>query len=121
MELPEYLYSLDGEFFHEWDYIEDEIKDNFEPESRVTVFRGKPAPVYHIDYLKSLRIIESLIDIAADEDGEASEDYLMDSKDEHETELINTLNDKMIELGIRQPNFTRVVDVEEIDIEDFKW
>jgi hypothetical protein len=121
MEYPKYVYSLDGEYFHEWDYINDDIKNTFEPGSKITVYRGVPAPVTHLDYLKNLRLIEQLIDLAADEDGEVSEDYLMDTKDKHEMELIKALNDKMIELGIKQPNYTRVDNIEEIDIKDFKW
>ena len=47
MQLPEFVYSLDGEYFEEWEVIEDTIHSDFAEGAEVLVYKGKPVRVTH--------------------------------------------------------------------------
>lgn len=66
-------------------------------------------------------ILEYINDCAMDEYGEGAEDYLMDTKQEHDNQLENELCDviiKWIERHGYQPTFFKVVNIESVECGD---
>lgn len=125
MEQPEFVYSLDGEHFEEWDAVKDYVDSEYEPGERVTVYKGRPVELSHYDHVRPIihRFVESIQEHAYDEDGDYAEDYLTDLPDTEE------LNDELAEIvtewlnkHAKRPGYHRVDDiVEEIVLsEDYE-
>jgi len=114
---PEYIYSIDGEDFDEWDTITDMVDSDNEPGVKVVIFRGKPIQVKHIDHVLPVidTIIENIQQHAYDEDGDYAENYLTDLSDPKAIELANVIAEYLNE-EIIQPLYHRVGEVEEITI-----
>lgn len=112
MSIPEYVYSLDGEWFEEFDVIQDQVNDDAEPGEKVSGYRGTPIQVDHADHVKHLKIVELLQELAYDEDGEAAENYLMDFDDEKEDQLKDVII-KWMDNNIKKPGYFRVGEIQD--------
>jgi len=111
---PEFVYSIDEEtFYDDLDEVMEMLADDMdnEPGDKVTIYRGNPVRLNHYDFIKNLSLVEILQDMAADEDGEMAEDYLMDVSEGDEEKILmilaNVLNDYAA-----QPNYHRVENIQ---------
>ena len=107
------VYSTDEETFHDYDYIMDELRDEYEPESKVKIYKGKPERFTHASFVNGRHMIEDFMERAYDDGGEWAESYLQDVSDEKVEELEGLIV-KWLEKNAQKPNFYRVDDVEEI-------
>ena len=112
-DAPEYVYSVDEEFFIE-DIDELDLGDA-EDGDRIVIYRGTPVKVTHMDFLKDISLVEILQDAAYEEDGEMAEDYMTDLNDEDEAEMMKEIN-KIVCKYASQPNYHRVENITPITI-----
>jgi len=111
MSDPEFVYSLDEEWFEEFETIQYRVNDDVEPGDKISGYRGVPIEVTHLDIVKNLRpLVEYLQEAAYDEAGEAAEDYLMDFTDDHEEGLREVIA-KYLEDNVRKPAYFHIEDV----------
>ena len=114
----EFVYSVDEEtFYDDIDEVMDMVNDNMdnEPGDRVIIYRGTPVPIKHIDYVKKLDLIGMLQDIAHEEDGEISEDYLSRVTEE-DVDIIFIYLAKILDRMASQPDHYRVENVQPMTV-----
>lgn len=111
-KLPDFVYSLDEEWFEEFEVIQDQVNDDNEPGEKVSGYKGVPIPVSHLDIVKLCRpFVESLQEAAYDEDGDAAEDYLMDFTNDMEEGLQEVIA-QYLEDNVRRPTYYRIGDIQ---------
>lgn len=69
------VYSTDGETFHDYDTIFDELTGDYEP-AKYEVYSGTPARAQHSEFVHIDNIVDLIKENAYDEYGEYAEDYL---------------------------------------------
>lgn len=115
----EFVYSLDNEWFDDFDSVMDFVNSEYEPGSRVTLYKGRPVPVTHEDVVKRCffkgHLLEFLQEAAYDEYGEVAENYLTDLGEGDEESIIDEIVIFLNE-NVKEPNFYTVKDVEEIEV-----
>lgn len=119
MMTDEFVYSLDNEYFDNFDSVMDSVNSEYEPGSRVILYKGVPVPVTHEDIVKRCffkgRLLEFLQEAAYDEYDEYGENYLTDLSDSDEQSIIDKIVTFLNE-NVKEPNFYTVKDVEEIEV-----
>lgn len=115
-----FVYSMDGENFYDWDQFSMMLESEFEPGSVVTIDRGIPEDMKHIDiiggYIKNGYFTELFNEIATDFDGDAAENYLDDVTKEKLDKFAEIVAAGMNEL-FEQPGYFRVSNIEEVLVE----
>jgi hypothetical protein len=110
---PDLVYSLDGEWYDDFDTIQGQVNDDTEPGEKVSGYKGVPIPVHHIDIINRIgSMVELIQDTSYDEDGDAAEDYLMDMTDDLEKEL-NEVIAKFLDDHVAQPKYYHIGDVQD--------
>ena len=111
-DTPEFIYSLDGERFDEYDNIMEEIYNTYEVGEKIAISKGRPKKITHWDFVKDMDLIGSLIDMATDEDGDFSDDYLNDVTPDIQKKILRDLC-MSLDKHAKQPNYCRVEDITE--------
>lgn len=108
-------YSLDGEEYHDIDYIAQELEDDKE---RLIVFIGEGIKPTHKQFIITVDICEEMQNKAYDEFDEYSEGYLAEITKEQEEEL-NNLIANWFDKNAKEPNFYRIENAKQITREEF--
>ena len=108
----QFVYSLDDENFGEFEQMQDEVNDQYEPESKVCGSWGVLVPISHLDFVNEINIVEDIQQIAYDKDGDFAEDYLLDMTEDMEQELREVIA-KFLTEKVAAPKWYRVDDVQE--------
>ena len=112
IDMTDYVYSTDEETFHDFDYIMDELRDEYEPESRVTIYKGVPKRYEHGAFVSGMHIIEMFMEKAYDEGGEWAEKYLQDVTPAKAEELAEVIV-KWLNENAKKPSFYLVESISE--------
>lgn len=112
--MSELVYSPNGEdgWTEDFDEMRIGIVDCMGPECGpyITYYEGTMMTFTHADFVCSNQILEHMQELAFDEVGEVSEDYLLDLGDEEIKEL-KSLIVKFLNEKAKQPEFYRVIKV----------
>jgi hypothetical protein len=107
------VYSTDKETFHDYDYIMDVLRDEYETDSKVKIYKGKPERFTHASFVDGRHMIEDFMERAYEDGDEWAESYLQDVTGEPLEEL-ERLVVNWLEKNAQKPNFYRVDEIEEI-------
>lgn len=110
-----FVYSLDGEFFDDFDSVMCIVNSEYEPGERVVGCRGVIVRKTHSDYINKYPVesfIEMVQEMAYDIDGDFAETYCDQFTDQHTTDLRQCIIE-FFDKNIPQPTNYGVSNVEE--------
>ncbi len=115
--MEEKSYSLNGEDFHDINYVNDNIEDDTE-----SIFVGDTVAITHDMFSKNLDVIEMLTNNVYDNFSEYGEVYIsaLEEKGKNHCENINKLITEYLNNNVEQPTFYNIENVKEISINEFK-
>lgn len=114
--MKEKSYSLNGEDFHDIEYVNDFLEDDME-----SVFVGDTIKVTHKRFTDCLDVIDMLSNEVYENFSEYSDVYIseLEEKGKNHSKNINKLIEEYLNKNVNQPTFYNIEDIKEISVNEF--